>query len=534
MRDLFESVVDANMNMLRVWSSGIYLDDWVYDIADELGILLWSEFQFGDALYPVDEEFLDNVREEAVYQVRRVNHHPSLALWAGGNELENLELAAVKRIAPELYDKYLAEYEQLFLDTLAITVFENSRSISYTPSSSGNGWQSLNFSNAQPITQRYDNVTKGYIYGNTDYYNYNSAFAFNTSSYPVGRFSNEFGYHSMPSLQSWRQAVAEEDLHFNSSTIMLRNHHYPAGGLNTSNFANSSKGMAEMTIAAQRWYPVPNKTDSVANFSAWCHVTQVFQADYYKSQIQFYRRGSGRPERQLGSLYWQLEDIWQAPTWAGIEYDGRWKVLHHVVKDIYQNVIISPFHDVTTGELEVYVTSDLWEEVGGTARFEWFDWAGNPLSISTPKSVDFTVGAINTTRVLNTNLTTVLADHNLRDVVLKMDLTAKAHLPNDPTPRTFTHTNWFHATPFSQANLIDPELQLRFYGDSFSVRASQGVAAWVWLDSPAGSVVQFSENGFWLAKGEEKTITWKVVSGKVDGEWAREISVESLWDMGVP
>lgn len=68
---------------------------------------------------------------------------------------------------------------------------------------------------------------------------------------------------------------------------------------------------------------VPNKIDSVANFSSWCHVTQIFQADFYKSEIQFYRRGSGFPNRQLGSLYWQLEDIWQAPTWAGIEYDGK-------------------------------------------------------------------------------------------------------------------------------------------------------------------------------------------------------------------
>lgn len=41
----------------------------------EFGILLWSEFQFGDALYPANKEFLDNVREEATYQVRRVNHH---------------------------------------------------------------------------------------------------------------------------------------------------------------------------------------------------------------------------------------------------------------------------------------------------------------------------------------------------------------------------------------------------------------------------------------------------------------------------
>lgn len=132
----------------------------------------------------------------------------------------------------------------------------------------------------------------------------------------------------MPSLQTWQQAVSPNDLYFNSSVIQLRNHHYPAGGLNTSNFANTSKGMGEMTIAAQIWYPTPNKIDPIANFSAWCHTTQIFQADFYGSEIQFYRRGSGESNRQLGCLYWQLEDIWQAPTWAGIEYDGRWKVLH--------------------------------------------------------------------------------------------------------------------------------------------------------------------------------------------------------------
>jgi beta-mannosidase len=38
-----------------------------------------------------------------------------------------------------------------------------------------------------------------------------------------------------------------------------------------------------------------------------------------------------------------LEDIWQAPTWAGIEYGGRWMVLHYVAEDMYQNVIIAPY-----------------------------------------------------------------------------------------------------------------------------------------------------------------------------------------------
>lgn len=64
MQQLFDSVVDGNQNMLRVWASGAYSPDFLYDLADERGILLWSEFEFGDALYPADEAFLENVAEE--------------------------------------------------------------------------------------------------------------------------------------------------------------------------------------------------------------------------------------------------------------------------------------------------------------------------------------------------------------------------------------------------------------------------------------------------------------------------------------
>lgn len=72
--------------MLRVWASGAYTPDFIYDIADKEGVLMWSELEFGDALYPTDQEFIDNVAGEVTYNVRRVNHHPSLALWAGGTQ----------------------------------------------------------------------------------------------------------------------------------------------------------------------------------------------------------------------------------------------------------------------------------------------------------------------------------------------------------------------------------------------------------------------------------------------------------------
>lgn len=141
-------------------------------------------------------------------------------------------------------------------------------------------------------------------------YNYDPAALGNASAYPVGRFSNEFGYHSMPSLKSWREQVSERDLQFNSTTVLLRNQHNPPGNLDTHNLTNSLAGQGQMTQAIEMWYPHINKTDSVANFSALCHATQIFQAEFYTSQIEFYRRGAGLPERQLGSLYWQLEDLW--------------------------------------------------------------------------------------------------------------------------------------------------------------------------------------------------------------------------------
>ncbi|KAL9101422.1 MAG: hypothetical protein Q9163_003314 [Psora crenata] len=536
MQQLFDSVTAANQNMLRVWASGAYPPDYIYDIADQEGVLMWSEFQFGDALYPVDQDFLDNVVEEATYNVRRVNHHPSLALWAGGNELESLELMIVNNTAPEQYDFYRAQYEQLFLDTLLPVVYRNSKSISYIPSSTTNGYLELNFSLPEPMIERYNNKTPGSIYGDTDYYNYDSSVAFNYSSYPVGRFANEFGYHSMPSLQTWQQAISPEDLYFNSSTIVLRNHHYPPGDLNISNFLNSSKGMGEMTIAAQRWYPVPNKTDSVANFSAWCHTTQIFQADFYKSEIQFYRRGSGFPNRQLGSLYWQLEDIWQAPSWAGIEYDaqGRWKVLHYVAKDIYQPVIVSPFFNTSTGDLEVYVTSDLWSPARGTANFEWYSWDGTPLiDIDTP-TVGFTVGGLNTTKVLATTLNNSILNYN--NAVLYMNVTAEGQLPNTNSMATFNHENFFHPGSLADSELVDPGIRMSYDKNTqnFTLEATSGIAVWTWLDNPAGTLLNFDANGFILLPGRPREVGYTLKYDDTGGEWINHVSLGSLYNNTLP
>ena len=78
--------VNANMNMLRVWGGGIYEKDVFYQMCDEYGILVWQDFMFACSLYPVDDMMAENIRQEAIDNLRRLRNHSCIALWCGNNE----------------------------------------------------------------------------------------------------------------------------------------------------------------------------------------------------------------------------------------------------------------------------------------------------------------------------------------------------------------------------------------------------------------------------------------------------------------
>ncbi len=81
--------LEANFNMLRIWGGGLYESDDFYDLCDEKGILVWQEFIFACAKYPVqDETFHTSVKAEARFNIRRLAPHPSLVVWCGNNEME--------------------------------------------------------------------------------------------------------------------------------------------------------------------------------------------------------------------------------------------------------------------------------------------------------------------------------------------------------------------------------------------------------------------------------------------------------------
>ena len=50
-------------------------------------LLVWQEFPFCNTNYSQTPSFIEPAVDECVKAIRRVRHHPSLAILGGGNEL---------------------------------------------------------------------------------------------------------------------------------------------------------------------------------------------------------------------------------------------------------------------------------------------------------------------------------------------------------------------------------------------------------------------------------------------------------------
>ena len=227
----------------------------------------------------------------------------------------------------------------------------------------------------------------------------------------------------------------------------------------------------------------------------------------------------------MGALYWMLNDIWQAPSWSGLEYDGRWKMLHYTIKDVYQPVIVTSQYNYTTGDLQVWAVSDLWSPVKGTMNVTWFDWSGKVLS-STSSSVD--VGAINATKAFDVDTNNLGFD--LSNAVAKFEVDVQTS--DSGEARMYSHETWFHAIPLANQKMVDPKLSMTYDNamEKFVVMAKASVTAWIWLDHPAGVLANFDDNGFWLLPGQKKEVGFKVKSDSTNGSWVKGVTVRSMWD----
>ena len=83
-RQLVNSSVDGGMNTLRVWGGGIFLPDVWYDACDEAGVLVYHDMQYAQQGHSPHNDTSE--ADELRHQIRRLSHHPSIALYDGCNE----------------------------------------------------------------------------------------------------------------------------------------------------------------------------------------------------------------------------------------------------------------------------------------------------------------------------------------------------------------------------------------------------------------------------------------------------------------
>lgn len=151
---LVMSAKEAHMNSIRVWGGGVYESDYFYDLADEHGILIWQDMMFACAMYPVHEEFLASVKLEIAQNVRRLQRHPSILVWAGNNENEAALVQNWYGTRKE-QPRFIKEYVQLYKDIIEETVLENDQWHTYLYSSPSNGNQSRAVINSNPQDNNY-------------------------------------------------------------------------------------------------------------------------------------------------------------------------------------------------------------------------------------------------------------------------------------------------------------------------------------------------------------------------------------------
>jgi beta-mannosidase len=90
------------------------------------------------------------------------------------------------------------------------------------------------------------------------------------------------------------------------------------------------------------------------DFEEFVYRSQLTQAYAVSSAINGHRLNA---PRCMGTLYWQLNDCWPAPTWSSIDYYGNWKALHYTVRDDYRQVAVLKKTD-SKGNVELFLKSD--------------------------------------------------------------------------------------------------------------------------------------------------------------------------------
>lgn len=310
------------INMLRIWGGSSYGDYTFYDYCDELGILIWQDFPFACALYPADSSFLDNVKEEAIQNVKRIAKHPSLALWCGNNEIwEGWNNWGWKQ---EVKDTALAveNYNKLFKELLPSIVKEYTPTINYIHTSPLHGW-----GEKESLTHG-DCHYWGVWWGDS---------IFETYTRKVPRFMSEYGFQSPPTLSTLEDYMSKP---------------YSKGNPEFAIHQKHPRGFELIDNRVKQWFG-DYSDDEDYIFKAGATAQEA-----YKIAIEAHRRAM---PYCMGTMFWQFNEPYPAIGWSCIDYNNKPKPIYYTIKKAYEPIIFSIDKYSNPDSIFIYICNDSYE-----------------------------------------------------------------------------------------------------------------------------------------------------------------------------
>jgi beta-mannosidase len=302
LRRRFEQALDANLNLIRVWGGGLYESDDFYELADELGLLVWQDFLFACAAYAEEEPLRSEVEAEARENIVRLAHHASLVLLTGNNE--NLwgyeDWGWKQRLDGKTWGaSYYYELFPSLVDELAPHVPYAPGS----PFSPGGGWDGAAQTGPHPNDEKHGSMHLWEQWNRRDWTTYREH---------RPRFVAEFGWQGPPAWTTLTRSISDDPLTPESPGMIVHQ--------------KAMEGNVKLTGGLVPHFRMPEAMED------WHWAMQLNQALAVRTALEHFR--SWAPHTQ-GAIVWQLNDCWPVTSWAAIDGDERPKPLYYAMKNAF-------------------------------------------------------------------------------------------------------------------------------------------------------------------------------------------------------
>ncbi len=488
-RHVLGSAAEGHANMLRVWGGGIYQDDTFYDVCDELGLLVWQDFLFACAGYPLDESaFRENVRAEVTDAVKRLRHHSCLALWCGNNELElgwDKEWALIGESWTE-ETMPAAAYTEFFDSFLAGIVAAHDPQTPYWPGSPHTPLGDRKVSN-HPAAG--DAHLWGVMLGGAaieTYFDYRH------------RFVSEFGLSSLPAPRVVELFTAPEDRALDSDIIAW----HERGGTST------------LHPTLEAYFKLPT------DFALQVWMTQIYHAYFLQMTIEHFRR---QQPRCMGAMHWMLNDVWYGSTNSTVDLDGRWKAPHYAVKQAFAPVLLSGRYHAGRRACELHLNNDTREAITGAAHWTVLTLAGETLAAGERGAAAPALGSVPLGKIA---LPEHLGGRAPREALLAAKLTRGE--ADEVVTETVVPLAYFKEMDLPRPGLtwrIEPTGENRWRLHVCSDKP----AFYVWFTHETVALIG-SDNFFHLLPGSPREITLRALQPEAPRELGEDLKLFSLFD----